>query len=171
MSDRIFVDTNVLVYAYDRSEPEKQRRALEMLDRLAVTGAGMISTQILSEFFVAVTQKIAAPLSVDEACDRLKNYVQSWTVVDLTGMIVEVLLRMPAMVPFYDSLRELVAFSANLYPQEPMKFKCFGTFIGLGRPNVLESFHQRHNSVIQLIPVFPGDVGIDVKKGQLYTPF
>lgn len=88
MSDRIFVDTNVLVYAYDRSEPEKQQQALEMLDRLAVTGAGMISTQILSEFFVAVTQKIAAPLSVDEACDRLKNYVQSWTVVDLTGMIV-----------------------------------------------------------------------------------
>lgn len=88
MSDRIFVDTNVLVYAYDRSEPEKQRRALEMLDRLAVTGAGMISTQVLSEFFVAVTQKIAAPLSVDEACDRLKNYLQSWTVVDLTGMIV-----------------------------------------------------------------------------------
>lgn len=88
MSDRIFVDTNVLVYAYDRSEPEKQRRALEMLDRLAVTGAGMISTQVLSEFFVAVTKKIAAPLSVDEACDRLKNYVQSWTVVDLTGMIV-----------------------------------------------------------------------------------
>ncbi len=88
MSDRIFVDTNVLVYAYDRSEPEKQRRALEMLDRLAVTGAGMISTQVLSEFFVAVTQKIAAPLSVDEAYDRLKNYLQSWTVVDLTGMIV-----------------------------------------------------------------------------------
>lgn len=88
MSDRIFVDTNVLVYAYDRSEPEKQRRALEMLDRLAVTGAGMISTQVLSEFFVAVTQKIAAPLTVDEAYDRLKNYLQSWTVVDLTGMIV-----------------------------------------------------------------------------------
>jgi predicted nucleic acid-binding protein len=88
MSDRIFVDTNVLVYAYDRSEPQKQQQALRVLDRLAVTGAGVISTQVLSEFFVTVTHKIAAPLSVDEAHDRVKNYLQSWTILDLTGMVV-----------------------------------------------------------------------------------
>jgi predicted nucleic acid-binding protein len=88
MSDRIFVDTNVLVYAYDRSEPYKQERALEVLDRLALTGTGVISTQVLSEFFVAVTRKIAAPLSVDEAYDRLRNYLQSWALLDLTGMVV-----------------------------------------------------------------------------------
>lgn len=51
MSDKVFIDTNVLVYAYDRSEPEKQRRALEILDRLAVGRAGVISTQVLAEFF------------------------------------------------------------------------------------------------------------------------
>jgi predicted nucleic acid-binding protein len=88
MNDRIFVDTNVLVYAYDRSEPQKQQQALRVLDRLAVTGAGVISTQVLSEFFVAVTRKIAAPLSVGEAYDRVKNYLQSWTTLDLTGMVV-----------------------------------------------------------------------------------
>jgi len=88
MSDRIFVDTNVLVHAYDRSEPQKQQQALRVLDRLAMTGAGVISTQVLSEFFVAMTRKIAAPLSVDEAHDRVKNYLQSWTILDLTGMIV-----------------------------------------------------------------------------------
>lgn len=88
MSDRVFVDTNVLVYAYDRSEPDKQRRALDVLDRLAVTGAGVISTQVLAEFFVAVTRRIAAPLGVDEAGERVRNYLQSWTVLDLTGMIV-----------------------------------------------------------------------------------
>lgn len=88
MNGRVFVDSNVLVYAYDRSEPDKQRRALEVLDRLALTGAGVISIQVLSEFFVAVTQKIAAPLSVNEASDRVRNYLHSWRVVDLTGMIV-----------------------------------------------------------------------------------
>ena len=88
MNGRVFVDSNVLVYAYDRSEPDKQRRALEVLDRLALTGAGVISTQVLSEFFVAVTQRIAAPLSVNEAYDRVRNYLHSWRVVDLTGMIV-----------------------------------------------------------------------------------
>ena len=88
MSARVLVDTNVLVYAYDRSEPEKQRQALKVLDPLAVSGAGAISTQVLSEFFVAVTRKIAAPLLVPDAYDRVKNYLQSWTVLDLTGMIV-----------------------------------------------------------------------------------
>ena len=88
MSDRIFVDTNVLVYAYDRSGPQKQRQALCVLDHLAVTGVGAISTQVLSEFFVAVTRKIAAPLSVDQAYERVKNYLQSWTILDLTGLVV-----------------------------------------------------------------------------------
>ena len=88
MIDSVFVDTNVLVYAYDRSEPEKQRRALEILDRLAITGAGVLSTQVLAEFFVAVTRRIPTPLSVVEAYERVKNYLQSWAVVELTGMIV-----------------------------------------------------------------------------------
>mgnify|MGYP001044479379 CR=1 FL=1 len=88
MSDRVFVDTNVLVYAYDRSEPEKQRQALEVLDRLVMAGAGVISTQVLAEFFVAVTGKIAAPLSVEDGYERIKNYLRAWTVVDLTGLIV-----------------------------------------------------------------------------------
>ena len=88
MSDRILADTNVLVYAYDRSEPQKQRRALEVLDRLAVSRVGVISTQVLAEFFVAVTRKIETPLSVSEAYVRVKNYLQAWTVLNLTGMIV-----------------------------------------------------------------------------------
>ena len=88
MSDRILADTNVLVYAYDRSEPQKQIRALEVLDRLAVSRVGVISTQVLAEFFVAVTRKIETPLSVSEAYVRVKNYLQAWTVLNLTGMIV-----------------------------------------------------------------------------------
>ena len=88
MSASVFVDTNVLVYAYDQSEPQKQRQALRVLDRLAVTGVGVISTQVLSEFFVAVTRKIATPLSVDQAYDSVKNYLQSWRLLDLTGMVV-----------------------------------------------------------------------------------
>lgn len=88
MNARVFVDTNVLVYAYDRSEPQKQRQALRVLDRLAVTGVGVISTQVLGELFVAVTRKLPAPLSVKEAHERVKNYLQSWTILDLTGMVV-----------------------------------------------------------------------------------
>jgi predicted nucleic acid-binding protein len=88
MTDEVLVDTNVLVYTYARSEPEKQRRAAEVLDRLAVSGTGLVSTQVLAEFFVAVTRKIAAPLSAAEAYERVQNYLQSWTVLDVTGMVV-----------------------------------------------------------------------------------
>ncbi len=88
MSGSVLVDTNVLAYAYDRSEPEKQERALEVLDSLGTRETGVISTQVLAEFFVAVTRKIATPLSVPEAYERVENYLRSWTVLDLTGMIV-----------------------------------------------------------------------------------
>jgi predicted nucleic acid-binding protein len=88
MSDRVFIDTNVLVYAYDRSEPEKQRQALETLDQLVSARTGVISPQVMSEFFVTVTRKITSPLSVTDAYQRLVNYLQIWTVADLTGMIV-----------------------------------------------------------------------------------
>lgn len=88
MSGKIFVDTNILVYAYDRSEPEKQQKSLDVLRHLVMVDAGVISTQVMAEFFVTVTQKISTPLSVAEGYRRLVNYLQSWTVIDLTSMIV-----------------------------------------------------------------------------------
>ena len=88
MNASFFVDTNVLVYAYDRAEPEKQRAALDVLDRLAVRGQGVLSTQVLSEMFVTITRKVAAPLTVDEALKRLENYYRSWPVLEVTGLIV-----------------------------------------------------------------------------------
>lgn len=88
MNDKIFLDTNILVYAYDRSEPDKQRQAALVLDKLAVSGAGIISSQVMSEFFVAVTRKISTPLTPESAYQRLENYQQSWDILDLTPAIV-----------------------------------------------------------------------------------
>jgi predicted nucleic acid-binding protein len=88
MNARVLVDTNVLVYAYDRAEPTRQQQALAVLDRLTRTGAGAITTQVLAEFFVTVTRKLAAPLSVADAYVRIENYLRVWTVYDLSGLIV-----------------------------------------------------------------------------------
>jgi predicted nucleic acid-binding protein len=82
------IDTNVLVYAYDRSEPEKQRRALEVLDTLAYTGAGRLSAQVLSEFLVNVTRKIATPLTLVQAEARLQHYVKIWPVFPVSSQVV-----------------------------------------------------------------------------------
>jgi predicted nucleic acid-binding protein len=88
MSASVLIDTNILVYAYDRSAPQKQQQALDVLDYLVVRGSGAISTQVLAEFFVVVTRKIAAPLSVEEAYKRLENYLLSWIVLETSGLIV-----------------------------------------------------------------------------------
>jgi len=67
MSDKAFLDTNVLVYAYDRSDPIRQRRAQELLEAGIADGETYLSAQVLGEFFVVVTQKIKSPMSTDEA--------------------------------------------------------------------------------------------------------
>ncbi|MEJ5309682.1 MAG: PIN domain-containing protein [Anaerolineae bacterium] len=88
MTAEILVDTNVLVYAYDRSEPEKQNRALDVLDRLLVTGKGALSSQVLAEFFNTTTRKLAAPLTLEQAYSRLEYYVRFWPVFVVTPEII-----------------------------------------------------------------------------------
>jgi predicted nucleic acid-binding protein len=58
MSARSFFDTNVLVYADDKAAPAKQRRALELVAEHRRAGTGVVSMQILQEYFVTVTRKL-----------------------------------------------------------------------------------------------------------------
>ena len=88
MTGKILVDSNILVYAYDRSEPEKQVKAAEILDRLFTIGEGILSAQVLAEFFVAVTRKIRHPISVEKAFDSLNNYAAAWEVLGLNSVNV-----------------------------------------------------------------------------------
>jgi predicted nucleic acid-binding protein len=88
MAEKMLLDTNVLIYAYDRGEPDKQPCALALLDRLAQRGMGVLTPQILAEFYWTVTRKLDAPLTPEEAYDRLQNYLLAWEVLDLTGQIV-----------------------------------------------------------------------------------
>lgn len=83
-----FIDTNVLVYAYDAFSPAKQVRAGEVLTLLAQAGTGCLSCQVLSEFVAVVTKKIPAPLGIADAHERVANFLRVWRVLDLTGPIV-----------------------------------------------------------------------------------
>jgi predicted nucleic acid-binding protein len=58
MPARSFFDTNVLVYADDKSAPAKQRRALELVTQHRRAGTGVVSLQVLQEYFVTVTRKL-----------------------------------------------------------------------------------------------------------------
>lgn len=66
MSEPIFVDTNVWVYAVDAAEPAKRGRALEV----TAPSPGrdlVVSTQVLTEFYAVVTRKLAVPVALDDA--------------------------------------------------------------------------------------------------------
>ena len=88
MTAKYLVDTNLLVYTYDRSDPEKQAKAVEILDELVKNGTGILSPQVLSEFYTVVTRKLAAPLTPQEGYTSISNYIRSWNMVDLTGLVV-----------------------------------------------------------------------------------
>jgi predicted nucleic acid-binding protein len=62
-----FVDTNVLIYAHDRSAGDKHTRARDLIRALWQSGEGCLSVQVLQEFYVNVTQKVAKPLKADVA--------------------------------------------------------------------------------------------------------
>lgn len=71
MSDKAFVDTNILVYLFDGRSPAKQRRAAELLLRLAKEpDAPVVSTQVLQEAYSALTRKL--DMDPREALDALK---------------------------------------------------------------------------------------------------
>jgi predicted nucleic acid-binding protein len=79
MSGRIFVDTNILVYAHDLSAGERHAKASAMIESLWEAETGVISTQVLQEFYVTVTRKIRNPLKPDEAREIIRNYL-AWPV-------------------------------------------------------------------------------------------
>jgi predicted nucleic acid-binding protein len=58
MSDRSFLDTNILIYADDKATPAKQRRALELVAEHRRARTGVVSLQVLQEYFVTVTRKL-----------------------------------------------------------------------------------------------------------------
>jgi predicted nucleic acid-binding protein len=74
MSDKVFIDTNILIYAHDKDAGKKRERAARVLLDLWHTKAGVLSTQVLQEFYVNVTRKIPEPLDKSTARDIIERY-------------------------------------------------------------------------------------------------
>jgi len=73
MSAPVFVDTNVLLYARDASEPAKQPRATAWLEHLWREQSGRTSVQVLSEYYVNLTRKLSPGLAPEEAWDDVQE--------------------------------------------------------------------------------------------------
>ena len=88
MNGDYLVDTNILVYAYDRAARAKQEGARNVLKWLESRGYGALSTQILGEFFWIVTRKLAEPLSPRQAYVELERHLRSWRTIEITRAVV-----------------------------------------------------------------------------------
>lgn len=89
--ERQFVDTNVLVYAHDRSAGFKREQAKALVESLWRTEQGCLSVQVLQEFYVTVTRKVARPLPAEEAAQIVADlglwHVHRPTVEDILDAI------------------------------------------------------------------------------------
>jgi predicted nucleic acid-binding protein len=67
MNGRFFLDTNVFVYSFDRSAPAKARRALQLIRGAIETRKGIVSHQVVQEFFNVALRRFAKPMTLADA--------------------------------------------------------------------------------------------------------
>ena len=103
MSGRTFVDTNVLVYAQDAADPKKQQRARDVL-RLHADEL-VLSAQVLSEFYVVVTRRLAKPMDPKDAAAAV-DHLSEHAVVSIDEHVVRdgIALSRAAQLSFWDGL-------------------------------------------------------------------
>ncbi len=105
MSDRFFVDTNILMYAHDSAAGEKHDRARALVEDLWQTRAGVVSTQVLQELAVNLRRKAKKPLSAQATRDIVSDYLAWQVVVNAGNSILEALdLESRYQVSFWDAL-------------------------------------------------------------------
>lgn len=112
MNDKVFLDTNVLVYAYDQHDPDKQARAQGLISAGIEAESTVLSSQVLGEFFVVVTRKIQNPLSPDDA-RKIVNLFSICPVVEIDVSLVKraVDLHIRYSISYWDAL--IVAAAAR----------------------------------------------------------
>lgn len=104
MSDKIFVDTNVLIYAHDVDAKAKHEAAKRVLHGLWNERTGVLSMQVLQEFYVNVTRKIPHPLSKESARLVVSTYT-TWC-IDTTPAEISSAFRIEdeSHIGFWDAL-------------------------------------------------------------------
>jgi predicted nucleic acid-binding protein len=106
MSGRFFLDTNLFVYTFDDTAPAKGKKAAQLIRRAADTGEGIISYQVVQEFFSVALRRFAKPMSVAEAEQYLITVLRPLLAVHSSPAIYFAALRIREeyRISWYDSL-------------------------------------------------------------------
>ena len=112
MSGKIFVDTNILIYAHDLDAGQRNTLSADILRDLWENRIGIISTQVLQEFYVNVTRKIENPLPKSKARGIIESYL-AWPIElnDAKTVLAASEIEERHMLSFWDAL--IVASARN----------------------------------------------------------
>lgn len=105
MPDKYFVDTNILLYAHDRSAGLRHERARQLVEQLWASGQGVLSTQVLQELCINLRRKIARPIPVEEIRRIIQDYL-SWEIVinDSASVLQALEIELRYQTSFWDAL-------------------------------------------------------------------
>jgi predicted nucleic acid-binding protein len=130
MSDRYFVDTNILMYAHDASAGEKHERAKALVEELWRDRTGVVSTQVLQELSVNLRKKTRRPLDAETTSEIVADYLAWHVVVNGGESILEALdLEARFQISFWDALVVHAAQSAGtqvLYSEDLSDGQLYG---------------------------------------------
>lgn len=131
MSARFFLDSNVFIYSFDDSAPEKAHEALKLIHGAHDSRKGVISFQVIQEFFNFALRRSVPPMTSEDAGDYLqKVLVPLATVHSSMGLYAEALhLQSRYRISWYDSLivaAALEAECATLYSEDLQDGQRFG---------------------------------------------
>lgn len=104
MSAKVFIDSNILIYAHDVDEGTKREIAQNILAELLSNRSGALSPQVLQEFYVNITRKVAKPLSKRLAREIVNDF-SVWC-IDTTSVEVATAFRIEdeARISFWDAM-------------------------------------------------------------------
>lgn len=109
---KVFLDANVLVYAQDKDTPAKRGRSRQLIAELAAAGTGVISTQVLQEFYVAVTRRMGVePLAAKAVLGTFSIFEITQTSPDLIDDAIDCSIL--NKISFWDALIVAAASSAG----------------------------------------------------------
>jgi predicted nucleic acid-binding protein len=131
MADKYFVDTNILIYAHDRSMGIKHERARQLVERLWTSGQGVLSTQVLQELCVNLRRKVARPLATEEIRRLIYDYMSWEIVVNAPEAVIQALeIEARYKTSFWDALILQAAEqsgAAILYSEDLAAKQSYGT--------------------------------------------
>ncbi len=134
MSDRYFLDTNIFVYTFDRSAPPKAKKAEQLIRKALTTKKGVVSFQVVQEFFNVALKRFSRPMNLADAEQYLATVFRPLLGVHSSAALYGEALRMQstARLSWYDALIVCSALQANcdlIYSEDLQNGQKFGALL------------------------------------------